>query len=283
MPPTDTQTSESDTTTTQDAVDTTKDVVTATATNDDEGDDSSEDKSKTEDKTEDKGGSTKRKAADGDDVELDEKSMVSMPFTSFQKRLNRAAKSMMREVFGTDNVDELKKIMKDGKSAHDKIEKQRKEQLSEVEKAKESVEVLRKRAERAEEQLESFEFEKQASKGEQLVTAIANKHISADYLEDAVAVYQRHLSKLDADDFDDMSEKTVEQWFKEYAEKKPALARKPGERRKVTEPGTTGPDPKKKPDPTKVAHPEKVAKPGQVNSMSKAEWEDYKRVKGISY
>jgi hypothetical protein len=253
----------------------------ANATADDDEDDADASKPKGEEA--DKPTTQKRKAADGDDVELDEKSMVTMPFTSFQKRLNRAAKSMMREVFGTDNVDELKKIMKEGKSAHEKIEKQRKEQMSEVERVKEEAAELKARAERAEAELERYEMDKEASKGEQLVTSIANKHISNDYVEDAVAVYQRYLNKLDEEELGALDEKSVEQWFKEYSEKKPALARKPGERRKVVEPANTGPDPKKKPDPTKTPQAGKTAKPGQPNSMSKAEWEDYKRAKGINY
>ena len=128
-----------------------------------------------------------------------------------------------------------------------------------------------------------MELDKQATQGEKLVMGIANRFISNDYIEDAVAVFQRHLSKLEDDELEAMSQKEINLWFKEYAEKKPALARKPGERRKVIEPAKTGGDPQKKPDPSKAPIQGKTPRPNQPNSMTRAEFEAYKRSKGIDY
>ena len=228
-----------------------------------------------------------RKAADGDDVDVDDKGSVTMPFSAFQRRLTRAAnqatRSALKDIFGTDDASQIKKMVKQGKEAQASLDKTRREQMTEVEKLKEDNERLRARAEE-EGKLSTYEEDQLAEKGEKVVAGIAGKFISGDYVEDAVASYQRHLAKLSNDELGQLDAKDIEEWFKEYASRKPALARKPGERRKVQEPASNGPDPAKKPEPAKPgSNTSKTPRPNQQNSMTKQEWEEYKRQRGLNF
>lgn len=229
-----------------------------------------------------------RKAADGDDVDVDDKGSVTMPFSSFQKRLTRAAnqatRTALKDIFGTDDASQIKKLVKQGKEAQAALDKTRREQMTEVEKLKEDNERLRARAEEAEGKLSTYEEDQLAEKGEKVVAGIAGKFISGDYIEDAVASYQRHLAKMSNDELDGLGPKDIEDWFKDYAARKPAMARKPGERRKVQEPASNGPDPAKKPEPAKPgSNSSKTPRPNQQNSMTKQEWEEYKRQRGLNF
>lgn len=240
------------------------------------------------DKKDDDGKGEKRKAADGDDVDVDEAGTVSMPFAAFQRRLKHAAssaaKGMLKDLFGTDNANEIKKLVKQGKEAQQTLDKSRREQMSEVEKLKEDNAKLRERAERAESERAEYEEDQLASKGEQHVVRIASKYIADDYVEDAVAVFQRKLAKMSDDDIDELTEDDVEEHFKEYAAKKSAMARAKGDRRKVKEPANNGPDPNKKPEASnKAGASAKTPRPNQPNSMTKREWEEYKRQRGLNF
>ncbi len=241
-----------------------------------------------DDEEEERKEAEKRKAVDGDEVDVDDKGSVSMPFSAFQKRLTRAAtqatKSALKDIFGTDDASQIKKLVKQGKEAQAQLDKARREQMSEAEKLKEDVDKWRARAETAEKQLTSYEEDKLAEKGEQVVAGLASKYVSGDFVEDAVAVYQRHLSKKSDDEIDALDSKAIEDWFKDYAARKPAVARKPGERRKVAEAANNGPDPSKKPEPGKAgAASSKTPKPNQPNSMTRQEWEEYKRQRGLNF
>ncbi len=230
----------------------------------------------------------KRKAADGDDVDVDDAGTVSMPFAAFQRRLKHAAssaaKGMLKDLFGTDNASEIKKLVKQGEEAQQTLDKSRRQQMSEVEKLKEDNAKLRERAERAESERAAYEEDQLASKGEQHVVRIASKYIADDYVEDAVAVFQRKLAKMSDDDIDELTEDDVEEHFKDYAAKKAAMARAKGDRRRVKEPANNGPDPNKKPEASnKAGASTKTPRPNQPNSMTKREWEDYKRSRGLNF
>lgn len=223
----------------------------------------------------------KRRAVDGDDVDVDEKGTVTMPFLTFQKRLNRAVRSHLKEAFGSEDPKEIEQQYRKGKEAHEKLEKTRLAQLSEMEKLREKIAEYEERVEEAESTMQSVQLEKLASKGEALVTSIASKYIAGDYVEDAVAVYHRKLTKLDDDELEGLSAADVEQHFKDYAERKQAFAKRPKQQR--SEPASTGTNPNYRPSQVTPNNGGKTPKPGQPNSMTRAEWEEYKSKHGISY
>jgi hypothetical protein len=222
-------------------------------------------------------------AADGEDIELDDNERVNLPYGAFQKRLKQAQRAALRELFGTDNPDEIRKNFKAGQSALKKLEDEQKRQMTEAERYKAELESQRKKAAEAESQLQRYQQEQAASKGETVVRGIAGRFIQPDYIDDAVAMYQRHLSKLDDEEIDALEVKDIDTWFEEYSGKRPAMALKgKAEARKETRPINNGAG-QPRPDDSRATATSKTPRPGKQNTMTASEWELWKRENGLDF
>jgi hypothetical protein len=228
--------------------------------------------------------SRKRQAADGEEVELDDNERVNLPYSAFQKRLRQAGRAVLREVFGSDDVSKLKKDWDAAQKASAKLSEIEKSRMTAEEKYKREAEDARAQLEELRRDRDERETDMLASQGEQIVVKTAGKFIAEDYIEDAVLIYQGHLTKMDAEELEKLGPDDVESWFKDYAKRRPALAvdKKAASAAPQQRPITNG-TPPTKPTDSKAGSTSKTPRPGQPNSMTRAEWEEYKRSHNLDF
>lgn len=217
----------------------------------------------------------------GDDDEVPENAdLLQLSKTALAKRLTRHTKSELKERFGTDDFDDIKaKLVKFAEYEAEK-EAARVAALSEQEKLKEELAEANKRAEKAETKhakaLEQQAFSEYDREAEGVVgTLVADKHVKR-----VVRELKEHVLTLDDEELK-KPKKVFESWAKDFIKENPEFARTaPPEIKKI--PITNGADPNGRRERADVDMATKTPKPGQPNSMSKAEFANYKRSRGLS-
>ena len=223
----------------------------------------------------------------------DDKGMVTMPFKSFQTRVKRASKADLLKMFGTDDRDKLLQWKKDYDGYQTKQEEERRAKLAEEERLKEDIEKEKKARERAEKKLQDREEQILIDRQEREIRNVCSKHIDSEYVDDvALPAFAKHCAALSEEEREALTEADVEAWFKDYAAKKPKLAKEAGGTQTPTTPTTpivqqkinTGAGPRMRPVPPPAgALQGKTPKPGQANSMTKQELAEYKKQSGFQW
>lgn len=221
----------------------------------------------------------------GEDDELPEDSeLVSMSKQALTKRLDRHTKKELRERFGTDDYAKIKADLDELAGFRAKREEERKASLTKEQKLQEERDAEKRRADEAEAKLarerDSQVFaEYDATAKEVFTDKVAPKHVKR-----AMRELKEHILSLDdaeAPTEPKKAKKVFEKWMKDWLEENPEFAKPAAEEPKKIK-LSTGADPnakREKGDPN-LAH--KTPKPGAVNSMSKAEYAQYKRERGLA-
>jgi hypothetical protein len=227
---------------------------------------------------------TKRKADDGEDVDVDENERVTMTFAQFQKRLKQAQRAVLRGTFESDDVQKIRKDWEKSQAALKELNEIKKSRMDEVERAKKEAEEAKLQLAELENSVKERELNDLANRGEQEVLNVAKKFIHSDYIEDAVLLFQGHLGKLSEAELEQLTPESVNSWFKDYVKRRPALAVSSGEKSDKPQPRpiNSGAAPNKPNSDDKSALA-KTPRPGQPNSMTRAEWDDFKRRNGLDY
>lgn len=159
--------------------------------------------------------------ADADLIELSSKALKT--------RLNAAKKSEVRELFakfGVKNADELDAKFKRLKDLETEDEKRKREDMTATQKLEADLKKERQlRADadqRALQVTENYVIDKQEGR----ISKLAAKYIDPDYVEEILPKFAVHLRKnFDEEQLKAISDDDIGAWFKEYAVKKPKLAR----------------------------------------------------------
>lgn len=217
-----------------------------------------------------------------DEYDVDEKGFVKIPATAFKKRLNRYTKSQLREAFGTDNVDELKEKLTEHGKLKAKSEEERRKQLAKEEQLAEDLRKEKTAREKAEQTATRYREEREYQEAESDVQRLAKKYVDPDYIDYVVFKLGSHIRDLDVDEANRLKETDLEKWLKGFAEDHPKYSKGTKDERKaeIKKPLTHGAGDPGSPNPTQSAGG-KTARPGQPNSMTDAEYREFKRQHNI--
>lgn len=222
-------------------------------------------------------GEKKPKKLSGDDDEIpEEEELVQMSPRALKARLTRASKAQLRDAFGTDDIDDIKKKIALADEATKKQEEERKARLTKEQKLQEELDAANKVLADTRTKLEEAERTRVVEKQDTRIHRIASNHVDGDYIEDSfphLARAIRQAVKEGDKKFAKNEEAWIENWYKEYVEKKPKLgkdfgkeAEKPPTMKVPFTNGVQG-----KPAPQQTSGQPKTAAPGRPNSMSDAE------------
>jgi hypothetical protein len=217
----------------------------------------------------------------GDDDEIPEAvQLIQLSKTALDKRLARHTKSELKAQFGTDDPTEIKAKL--DKFAEYEAEKEaaRVAALSEQEKLKEEAAAANKRADEAEKKHQRAVDQQVFSEYDREAAGVVGEHVAEKHVKRAIRELKEHVLSLDDADLA-KPKKVFETWTKDFVKENPEFAKAaPPPPPKI--PLTNGADPNARRERSDVSLATKTPKPGQPNSMSRAEFAQYKRQRGLS-
>lgn len=223
------------------------------------------------------------KKLSGDDDEIPEdEDLLQMSPRALKARLTRASKSQLKEAFGTDDIEAIKKKLAAGEEYEAKKEEDRKATLSKEEKLKEERDAALKEARETKTALEASKIANIVEKQDTRMSRIAGNHLDPDYIESELPRLARAVLKA-VEDGDKKLLKNEDAWIENYFKERVAAKPKLGKDFGSTPEGGT-PEPKKlpftngaggsRPTPAGTSGSPKTGAPGKPNSMSDKEIRD---------
>lgn len=217
----------------------------------------------------------------GDEDEIPEDGeLFSISKSALQKRLSRHTKNQIKERFGTDDLDAIKAKLAKAEEYETQQEERRKKSLSREAALKEDLDKEKALRLEAEEKYQRTIDSQEIAEVDHTATSILSKYIDEDAMDLAVIKLKKHVMSLDDDDLK-KPEKVIEEWAKEFAEKSPKYARAKEAEEEVREIALNTGSGARRPEPMKN-DATKTPRPGQANSMSRAEYNAWKRRQGLS-
>jgi len=210
---------------------------------------------------------------------------IEISADDFKDRLKRAQASKLQSIFGTTDINE---IMGMKKELEDRRKAESEKKLSEM------SEIDRLKTLHEEERKKRLDFEKKykqetrmtAIKGEESrIRSIFTEHIDPQYFKHVARDFAEDLiikRKLTSEQIAKIGEKTLGKWLSNYLKSNPAFKKqtsatpKEEPKKPATNGGGTTPA-------TPASVPTKDVRPGKANSMSDAEWREYKRKNGFNF
>lgn len=221
--------------------------------------------------------------ADNDDVP-DADELFKLSKSALAKRLARHTRAELKALFGTDDVEKIKADAEELKEHRANAEKRRLAALSESERLKEETKKEREGREKAERELQQERDARTFAAYDSSVEKIVAKYVDPEASELAIAKLKAHVLSLDDAELKD-EEKVFEKFMADWAKKNPKFAKADGadpakpEVKKILLTNGGG---ALRPDRSNPNFANKTPKPGQPNSMSKSEFLDYKRQRGLA-
>lgn len=139
-------------------------------------------------------GVTKMLSGDDDEIPEDDASFT-LSRAALMKRLKRHSAKELKQLFGTDDVDQIKKDYEDLQKLRAREEEERQAKLTADEKHREEVEKLRKEKEQAIARTEYIEFRAAAKQGKAEVHGLLSQYVNKDFAEAAEAKIVAHIRK----------------------------------------------------------------------------------------
>lgn len=217
-----------------------------------------------------------------DDEIPDDTELVSMSKTALAKRLDRHTKKELRERFGTDDQEKIKADLAELADLRAKRDEKRRAEMSENDKLKEDLAKERKAREDAEAKAQKTVDAQTFAEYDTTAKEVFGDKIAPKHVKRAMRELKEHIMGLDESETPSdpkKAKKVFDKWTKEWLAENPEFAKQVEEPKKI--PLNTGANPKRpEKGESNLAH--KTAKPGQVNSMSRAEYNEFKRSRGLS-
>ena len=257
-----------------------------------------------------------RELAEGEEPKP--KELITLTTEALAARTSRASRAFLREQFGTDDPATVKEKLKKLEDLEKEGDERRRAQLSEIERLKEDNQRLTVRASNAEMRAHELE-EAQALAGDEAeLKSVASEYVKEKYWKVVMPELAEHLGDTyTTEQLDAMNgaerDKVVRSFFEKYAKDNPELAKAAGANGGGGNAGaaggggqaggqaggevptvkkslvTGGPNPRGKGDPkpppviTSGPFAGKTAAPGHPNSMTKAEFAEWKKQTGNTY
>jgi hypothetical protein len=235
---------------------------------------------KTEPKVTPEAKQPKKLSGEDDDIPEEEELLQLSP-RALKSRLARASKQQLKEAFGTDDVDLIKKKLAAGDEYEKKKEEDRKATLSKEEKLREERDTAIKEARETRSLLEVEKTARIVEKQDGRITRIAEQHLKPKHVSKFLPDLAKALLKA-ADEGDRKliknEEAWIESWFKQQVEEEPEFGKDFGKAAEGGEPpkklpftnGSSG----SRPQPAGNSGSPKTGAPGKPNSMSDKEIRD---------
>lgn len=233
-----------------------------------------------------------------DDDDLPENAdLLQLSKTALAKRLARHTKKEIRARFGTDNLDDIKTKLDKLDAIEAENEKKRREQLTKEQKLQEDLDREKKAREKAEKAHQRVVEQQAYSQYESSASSAITTHFEPGFEKFAMRELKDHLLTLpDSDVPSDPKKaaKVFDEWAKKFVKENPKYAKaapapkaddEEGEKEKKPEPKkialNTGANPNRpeKGDPNQA---KKTARPNQTNTMTKSEYAQWKRERGLA-
>jgi hypothetical protein len=188
-----------------------------------------ETKTETEPKTET--GKLRRAQISIEDEIPEDAELLELSKTALNSRLKRHTSRELRERFGTDDTDSIKKKLDRLTALEAEEDNRKREAMSEKERLEADLRQAQTEKEELNRRLRMSENDHVVHREDQRITRIAHKHIEQD--EDTTeVVFRRFATFLKAEYTDELKDpnfnvpdKEIEKWFKEYAKDHPKHAR----------------------------------------------------------
>lgn len=219
-----------------------------------------------------------------DDEIPEDSELLSMSKQALGKRLDRHTKKELRERFGTDDVAKIKADLDELAGFRAKKEEDRKASLSKEQKLQEERDAEKKRADDAEAKLQKERDSQVFAEYDATAKEVFEGKVAPKHMKRAMRELKEHILSLDdseAPTEPKKAKKTFEKWAKEWLEENPEFAKPAAEEpKKILLNTGSNPNARREKNDAQLAH--KTPRPGAVNSMTKAEYAQYKRERGLS-
>jgi hypothetical protein len=172
----------------------------------------------------------KRVRLKGDDEVPDDADLIEMSPRAFSARLGRMTSKQLKELFGTDDVDQIKKDREELQTRRQKDEADRQAQLSKEQKAEEArlkAERERDEAQNAlRQERETRDYEKQDGR----MVKLAGKYLDEDHIDVELTRFAKHLTtEFSRKELEKLTDKQVyaeaEKFFAERVKAKPKIGK----------------------------------------------------------
>lgn len=227
---------------------------------------------------------------------MDDNGTISLPYGSFIERVNRAGKSELKKLFGTDDVKSILAMKTEYENLKKEKEAAEEARMSEIERERKKAAQALQAQKEWEQKYNKLEQKATANEVSGMLKGIAAKHVDMRYIRHILRDLAEDLTKnYTSKQISQFSERHIEQWFKKYVQNNPAYAAQPVQptnNQQPKKPATTvkkpitngpankGPTPQSQQQPTQVNG--KDVRPGKSNSMTAEEFRAYKASLGIT-
>lgn len=240
-------------------------------------------------KEEPAGGAAPSKAKKlGLDEEPEDNEEYTLKSADFKRRIERERKKLLKELHGTDDEAAIRERLAKVKEIETKQEEARRLELSEQERLKEDAKKEKTRADLADARVKELEEQREIDAENHRISAFVGTYVKPKYAKHAVADFSDYLLKeLTPKQQDAMKDEDIAKWFEDYAKDNPELAVVAGEGAPPVLPrvpaanGHKG-NVKPAPLPSGSMDSTKTAAPGKPNSMTPAEYREFKKTKGLA-
>jgi hypothetical protein len=240
---------------------------------------------------------TRKLVADADEDLPTDADLIEMSPGLLKKRLERFTRKQMRDRFGTEDMDSVKRDLDELTTLRAEREERRMASLTETEQLREQVSQMQLRAEQAEARAEQIHTERVVAEQDQSVTAIMRQHLNPRYLKHETRNLAEYISGLSDAELAD-PELVIEAWCKQAISEDPALGLQQAApeppvaisqpayaRPPVAVPMSNGANVQRPAaaSPGGVQGPSGTYAPGQPNSASDREWRELKRANNWNF
>lgn len=210
---------------------------------------------------------------------------VQLSTSELNDRIARAKSAAFRDVFGTDDISEIRSKIQKAEELEKQAEAARLAQMSEIERAKHEAEKARNEAAKYRNELARTREREVVREQQSIIERVAARHVDQNYLEEASLAFARDISNRDPKEVARFGEKDIAKWFQNYVARKPAFAASPKTRRSEVKAASapTPPPRPATPSNSSTANTAKSFHPGRANSMSSAEAKAEARRLGYSW
>ncbi len=262
-----------------------------------------------------------RKLLSGDGDEPDDAELYEISRQNFKRRLERHSKAQLKQLFGTDNPEEIAAWKTQAEEAARREEEQRLAQMSEAERYKAQWQKAQQQYDTMKAEFDAFREQQVIGEQDRRIMGLIGKHIGGgDKASKFVASeFAEHVNTLSEDELRRVDDGYIEQWTTKWVTDNPQFAAAPPQAITTAESaaaaaamnGANGqimdvqlngnsphiasppPAPRQIPIPISngaggprpsITQPHELQKtpaPGHPNSMNDTEWREYKRANGL--
>lgn len=215
---------------------------------------------------------------------------VTLAQDDLKDRISRAKSQALKDVFGTDNAEEIRTRLAKTEALEQQAEMAKRAAMSEQQKLQHDLTKSRAERDRYRTELAMAQEREVVREQGSFVERIAVKHVNPQALDEASLAFARKVATTDPKIVAKWSERNIDEWFKKYVTDKPFMAKTSAaptaaapRRIERAVGGATRPAPRPASPASGSANGGKTFRPGQPNSMSKEESRAEMKRRGYSY